>query len=45
MDYKYTSKNTLEYLSLHDCIIRNARIEDGNLALEFEHMMYWKLIH
>jgi hypothetical protein len=38
MDYKYISQNTLEYLSLHDCIIEAARIENGDLILDFEHI-------
>lgn len=38
MYYKYISSNTLEHISLHDCIIKNASIEGGNLALEFENI-------
>ncbi len=38
MEYKYISKDTLEYLSLHDCIIQSTKFEKDNLTLDFEHI-------
>lgn len=38
MEFKYTSENTLDYLSLHDCTIENARVDDEKLILDFEHI-------
>jgi hypothetical protein len=34
----YESKNTIEHLSLHDCMIEDAKITNSNLILEFEHI-------
>lgn len=38
MNRKYVSENTIDYLSLHDCIIENAKIENNTLVLELGHV-------
>ncbi|HPT90131.1 MAG TPA: hypothetical protein PK033_07160 [Acetivibrio sp.] len=38
MDYKFISENTLEYISLHDCVIDNVVISNTRLIFEFEHI-------
>lgn len=38
MGYQYVSKNMLEQLSLHDCVIDKAYINENELILEFDHL-------
>jgi len=38
MDYKYISKDTLNFISLHDCFIDNISFESNNLIWEMSHM-------
>jgi hypothetical protein len=38
MKKKYISENTLEFVSLHDCIVEDIKMDKENLVLTFEHI-------